>query len=120
MKARYAAALALVPCYLKATIILSLLCLVLNACRSHTGAPTGVYVQQDTGHVFNALKFDPSGEVDISDVHASILRSTYKNEGDHVTIYLGQQPIELKFTAGGCLDGGPKVGLFCSSPRIPN
>ena len=85
--------------------------------HAHVGAPTGVYVQKHTGHVFNALKFYPRGEVDMSDVHSSVIKGTYKEEGDHVRVSLGQHEIVLKFTSGGCLDGGPEEGVFCTAPR---
>lgn len=102
-----------------ALVILASLSLFLFGCHNHAhvGAPTGVYVQKDTGHVFNALKFYPSGEVDISDVHSGVIKGTYKEEGDHVTVSLGQHQIVLKFTSGGCIDGGPVEGVFCTTPR---
>ena len=104
-----------------APVILAPLSLFLVSCHSHTGgAPSGVYLQKDTGHVFTSIKFYPSGEVDISDVHAGVLKATYTGEGDRVTVNLGQHSIVLKIISGGCLDGGSVEGEFCSAARSPN
>ena len=101
--------------------ILVSLSLIIVGCHRHTvSALSGVYLQKETGHVFTSLKFYPSGEVDISDAHVGVLKATYAEEGDRVTVNLGQHAIVLKITSGGCLEGGPAEGEFCSAARSPN